>query len=203
MGMKLYAETSALRLRQQLSNTATLVWLTVWLSIGRALYRTIDHLRVATCEAEAAGAGFADRLDAVASTAADVALVGGELRRPLTGAADAGRVLESAGATAGDTVHALALWIGLLVALVPIAWVLARYLPGRLRWMREAGAAAQLRIDADDLHLFALRAMANAPFHQLRRAVPDPAAALARGEYASLAAIERERLGLRRPAATA
>jgi hypothetical protein len=196
MGMKLYAETSALRLRQQLSDTATLVWVTVWPFVGRALYRTIEQLRVATGEAEEAGAGFADRLDAVARTAADVPLVGGELRRPFTGAADAGRVLESADATAGDTVHALALWLGLLVALLPIAWVLARYLPGRLRWMREAGAAAQLRIDADDLHLFALRAVANAPLHVLRRAVPDPAAALARGDYEALAGIELQRLGL-------
>ena len=201
--MKPYAERPSLRLRQQLSDTATLVWVTVWLFVGRALYRTIEQLRVATGEAEAAGAGFAERLDAVARTAADVPLVGGELRRPFTGAADAGRILESAGATAGDTVHALALWLGLLVALVPIAWVLARYLPGRLRWMREAGAAAQLRIDADDLQLFALRAVANAPFHQLRRAVADPAAALARGDYEALAGIELERLGLRRPAVTA
>jgi hypothetical protein len=197
--MKLYAETSSLRLRQQLADTATLGWVTVWLFVGRALYRTIEQLRVATGEAEAAGAGFADRLDDVARTAAGVPLVGGELRRPFTGAADAGRVLQSAGATAGDTVHALALWIGLLVALVPIAWVLPRYLPGRLRWMREAGAAAHLRIDADDLQLFALRAVARAPLHELRRAVPDPAAALARGDYEALAGIELARLGLTTP----
>lgn len=201
--MKLYAETPELRRRQQLSDVATLCWVTVWLFVGRALYRTIEQLRAATGEAEEAGAGFADRLDAVARSAAGVPLVGGELRRPFTGAADAGRVLESAGAAAGDTVHTLALWLGLLVALLPIAWLLARYVPGRLEWMREAGAAMQLQIDADDLELFALRAVANAPLHVLRRAVPDPAAALARGDYAALAGIELERLGLTRPAATA
>lgn len=201
--MKLYAETPELRRRQQLSDVATLCWVTVWLFVGRALYRTIEQLRAATGEAEEAGAGFADRLDAVARSAAGVPLVGGELRRPFTGAADAGRVLESAGAAAGDTVHTLALWLGLLVALLPIAWLLARYVPGRLEWMREAGAATQLQIDADDLELFALRAVANAPLHVLRRAVPDPAAALARGDYAALAGIELERLGLTRPAATA
>jgi hypothetical protein len=63
--------------------------------------------------------------------------------------------------------------------------------------MREAGAAADLRIDADDLRLFALRAVANAPLHVLRRATPDPAAALERGDDDALAGIELERLGLR------
>jgi hypothetical protein len=195
--MKPYAETPALRLRQQLQDAATLVWTTAWLLAGRALYRTIEHLRTATGEAESAGAGFASRLDAVARSVRDLPVVGGTLRRPFTGAADAGRALESAGASAGDTVHTLALWLGLLVALVPIVWLLARYLPGRLRWMREAGAAAGLRIDADDLRLFALRAVANAPLHVLRRATPDPAAALERGDYDALAGIELERLGLR------
>lgn len=197
--MKAYAETSPLRLRQQLADTATLAWVTVWLIVGRALYRTIEGLRAATSEAEAAGAGFADRLDAAGRSARGVPLVGRELSRPFTGAADAGRALESAGAAAGETVHALALWLGLLVAVLPAAWLLARYLPGRVEWMREAGAAADLRIDADDLHLFALRAVANAPLHVLRKATPDPAAALARGDYGALAAIELERLGLRRP----
>ena len=201
MELKPYAEIPSLRLRQQLTDTLALVWVTAWVFVGRGLYRTVEALRSATGEAESAGAGFAERLDAVARTARDVPLVGDELRRPFLGAADAGQALESAGASAGDTVHTLALWLGLLVALLPIVWWLARYLPGRWRWMREAGAASRLRIDADDLQLFALRAVANAPLHQLRRATPDPAGALARGDFAALAAIELERLGLRRPAA--
>ena len=202
MAIKIYAETPSLRLRQQLQDTATLVWVAAWGLAGRTLYRTIEHLRTATAEAERAGSGFARRLDDVARTVTDIPLVGSALRRPFTGAADAGRTLETAGAAAGDTVHTLALWLGLLVALLPIAWVLARRLPRRLAWMREAGAAATLRIDADDLQLFALRAAATAPLHELRRVTADPARALADGDYAPLAAIELARLGLRVPAPT-
>jgi len=197
--MKLYAETPALRLRQQVQDGLTVVWIVAWVVVGRGLYRLIDRLRGATGDAEAAGAGFAQRLDTAARMAEDLPLLGRQLGRPFTGAADAGRALESAGAAAGDTVHAVALWMGILVALLPIAWLLARYLPGRLRWMQEAGAAAALRIGPEDLHLFALRAAANAPLHVLRRATPDPAEALARGDYAPLAAIELERLGLTLP----
>jgi hypothetical protein len=195
--MKPYAETPSLRLRQQLSDVGLLVWVTAWTFVGRGLYRTVEELRSATGEAESAGAGFASRLDAVARSVRGLPVVGGALRRPFVGAADAGRALESAGSTAGHTVHTLALWLGLLEALLPIAWLAARYLPGRLRWMREAGAAARLRIDADDLQLFALRAATTAPLHVLRAACPDPAAALAAGDYRALATVELRRLGLR------
>ena len=201
--IKVYAETPGLRLRQQLQDTATLVWVAAWGLAGRTLYRTIEHLRAATRGAEAAGTNFARRLDDVAGRIDAVPLVGDALRQPFTGAADAGRTLQNAGATAGDTVHSLALWLGLLVALLPIAWILARRLPRRYRWMREAGAASTLRIDGDDLHLLALRAAATAPLHELRRATADPARALADGDYGPLAAIELARLGLRPPAAVA
>ncbi len=195
--VRIYAETPALRHRQQLKDVSTLVWIAGWCFAGRALYRTIEELRAAAAGAEAAGAGFATRLDSAARSVADVPLVGGSLRRPFIGAADAGRTLEAAGAAAGSTVHTTALWAGLLVALLPIAWVLVRYLPARFRWMREAGAASGLRIDGEDLELFALRAAATAPFHELRRAARDPAAALARRDFAALAEIELRRLGLR------
>src|SRR3712207_1751098 len=111
--IKVYAETPELRLRQQLQDTATLVWVAAWGLAGRTLYRTIEQLRTATAGAEAAGTDFARRLDDVARRVTDVPLVGNALRRPFTGAADAGRTLEAAGATAGDTVHQLALWSGL------------------------------------------------------------------------------------------
>ena len=201
--IKLYADTPGLRLRQQLQDTATLVWVAAWGLAGRTLYRTVEQLRAATGGAEAAGGDFANRLDDVARRVTGVPLVGNALRHPFTGAADAGRTLEAAGATAGDTVHTLALWLGLLVALVPIAWLLARRLPRRYRWMREAGAATSFRIGADDLELFAIRAVATAPLHELRRAAPDPARALADGDFAPLAAIELARLGLRPPAVPA
>ena len=200
--IKVYAETPTLRLRQQLQDTATLVWVAAWTLAGRTLYRTVEQLRTATSDAERAGSSFAGRLDDVARRVTDVPIVGDALRRPFTGAADAGRSLQTAGAAAGDTVHTLALWLGLLVALLPIAWLVARYVPRRLRWMREAGAAASLRIDADDLQLFALRAAATAPLHELRRVTHDPARALADGDYAPLAALELARLGLRQPATT-
>jgi hypothetical protein len=57
--------------------------------------------------------------------------------------------------------------------------------------------AARLRDDRADLHLFALRAVANRPLRQLHRVTPDPAGALAAGDYEGLAALELNALGLK------
>lgn len=194
---KLYADLPSLRWRQQLSDAALLLWLTVWTLVGRSLYRIIDGLRSSADSASSAGAGLASRLDGVARLVDDVPVVGSSLRRPFVGAADAGRTLESAATSASSTVHALALWLAVLVALLPIVWACGRYLPGRMRWMREAGAAVGLQLDAEDLRLFALRAASTAPLHVLRKACADPGAALDAGDYEALAGIELRRLGLR------
>lgn len=197
--MRFYAETARLRTRQAVLDAATVVWTVLWVRLGFALFDAIDRLRAAGDSAESAGAGLASRMGAIARTIGGVPLVGGTLERPFSDAADASRALQQAGATASSSVHTVALWSGVLLALVPIVWLLARYLPGRIRWIREATAAARLTIDAADLRLFAIRSIANQPLYALQRACADPSAALAAGDYAPLAALELERLGLRPP----
>ena len=194
--MKFYADLPALRLRQRVADFLVLVWIGAWIVIGRELFELVDRLRAAGDTTERAGLGMASRMTSIASRIDDVPAVGDALRRPFTGAASASRELASAGATASDTVHTLAIWLGLLVTVLPVLWLLVRWLPGRVLWVREATAATRLQIDADDLHLFALRAVTNRPLHELRRATPDPAGALARGDYAALAALELRDLGL-------
>jgi hypothetical protein len=95
-----------------------------------------------------------------------------------------------------QVVQQVAWWLGVLLAAVPIVMVLLLWLPPRLRWAREAAAAARLRDGRADLRLFALRAVANRPLRQLRRVTDDPAGALAAGDYEGLAALELEALGL-------
>ncbi len=63
--------------------------------------------------------------------------------------------------------------------------------------MRAATAASRLRLDSDDLYIFALRAIATRPWHELRRVTPDPAGAFSAGDYEALAALELSALGLR------
>ena len=88
------------------------------------------------------------------------------------------------------------MWLGACIAAIPIGYVLLKYVPDRVRWVREATAAERIRLDADDLQIFALRAAVNRPLWELRAATPDPGGALAAGDYAALAQLELHSLGL-------
>ena len=194
--MKIYAEVPYFRTRQILLDVAVLLWIYVWVRVGLFMRDLVERLAGPGRTVEDAGGDLASNLDSISGTIADLPLVGESLQTPFGAAADAGRVLQRAGQTHQDVIHSLAFWLGLLLALIPILYVLLKYIPGRLRWIREASAAAKLRIDADDLRLFAIRAVATRPLYELRRACPDPAGCLATENYEPLAALELSALGL-------
>ncbi|HEX2236726.1 MAG TPA: hypothetical protein VHK89_10660 [Actinomycetota bacterium] len=195
--MKLYAEVGSFRARQILGDAALVVWVALWARVGFAVRALVDRLAGPARTLEDAGAGFARPFSDAGTRVADVPVVGDALQAPFEAAAGAGRALARAGAGQQEVIHALALWLGGLFALIPILFALLRYLPGRLRWARRAASAASIRLDPAGLSLFALRAVATRPFDELRRATPDPAGAWASGDHEALAALELASLGLR------
>jgi hypothetical protein len=195
--LKLYAEVPHFRNRQISQDIALAVWLYLWTRIGLHIKELVDRLAGPGETIERAGDGFAGTLFDIASKIRDVPLVGGALQTPFGAAGEAGLVLQRAGAAQQDVVHSLALWFGTLMAVIPISYVLYKYLPDRLRWIREASAASRLRIDAADLHLFAIRAISRQPLYELTRVCADPAAALQNGDYEPLAELELASLGLK------
>lgn len=194
--MKLYAEVGSFRTRQILLDTAVALWVIVWVRIGFRVHELVAKLAGPGREMEDAGNSFAGSLDSVSRQVPDLPFIGGALRQPFEAAAGAGRALESAGQSHQQVVATLAVWLGVLLAAIPILYIAIKFLPGRLTWVREASAATRLRIDQEDLQLFALRAIATRPLHELQRACPDPAAAFARKDYAPLADLELRALGL-------
>ena len=195
--MKLYAETAGLRARQVLGDLAVVAWTAAWVWAGVTLYRLVDKLAVPGARLEQAGGGFAGDVAEIQQKVGRVPVVGGELQGPFGRLAGVGQTLADAGATQQQVVHQLALWLGVLVAAVPIVALLLAWLPRRVAWAREAGAASRLRLAGADLELFALRAVANRPLRQLHRVTPDPAGALRTGDYEALADLELRALGLR------
>ena len=195
--MKLYAETSGLRARQVLGDLAVVAWTAAWVWAGVTLYRLVEKLAVPGARLEQAGGGFAGDVAEIRQKVGRVPVVGNELQGPFGRLAGVGQTLADAGATQQQVVHQLALWLGVLVAAVPIVTLLLAWLPRRVSWAREAGAASRLRLAGADLELFALRAVANRPLRQLHRVTPDPAGALRAGEYGALADLELRALGLR------
>ena len=195
--MKLYAETAGLRARQVLGDLAVVAWTAAWVWAGVTLYRLVEKLAVPGARLEQAGGGFAGDVAEIQQKVGRIPVVGGELQGPFGRLAGVGQTLADAGATQQQVVHQLALWLGVLVAAVPIVALLLAWLPRRVAWAREAGAAGRLRLAGADIELFALRAVANRPLRQLHRVTPDPAGALRAGEYEALADLELRALGLR------
>ena len=195
--MKLYAETAALRARQLLGDLAVLAWTAAWVAAGVALYRLVEKLAVPGQRVEQAGSNFAADVAEIQDKVGRVPVVGDQLRDPFGRLAGAGRVLAEAGTAQQEVVHQLALWLAVVVAAVPVVALLVMWLPRRVAWVREAGAASRLRRDGADLELFALRAVANRSLRELHRVTPDPAGALRSGNYEALADLELRALGLR------
>lgn len=195
--LKLYAEVPRFRNRQIAQDLGLLLWSIVWIRVGLHIYNLVLRLAEPGRTVERAGQGFSGTLADISSKVGEIPLVGTSLQAPFVAAGEAGVVLERAGVAQQEVVQNLAQWLGVLLALIPISYVLLRYLPDRWRWVREASAASALRIDAADLHLFALRAIARQPLYELQRVAPDPAAALAQGDYEPLATLELASLGLK------
>lgn len=197
--MKLYAETAGLRVRQLAGDLALVAWTAAWVAAGQALYRLVEKLAVPGARVEQAGSSFAADVAEIQQTVGRLPVVGGQLQDPFGRLSGVGRTLAEAGVAQQEVVRQLALWLGVVVAAVPVVALLLVWLPRRVTWVREAGAASRLRLDGADLELFAIRAVANRPLRELHRVSPDPAGDLRAREFQALADLELRALGLRAP----
>lgn len=195
--MKLYAETPRLRTRQFVLDIGIVLWTLAWIWLGMFAHDAIARLAEPATAIARNSTSLSGSLAEISDTIDQVPLVGGALEEPFTSASGSAAAVAAESRAQADRFLTAALLIGLLIAVAPIAAALQRYLPDRWRWVKEATAAATIRLDADDLYLFALRAVASRPLSELRTATPDPGAALAAGDYESLARVELEHLGLK------
>lgn len=198
--MKFYADRVPVALRQLLTDIAVVVWVYVWIRVALWIHDTVRTLAVPGQRLETAGTGIADNLAEAGGKVGRVPIVGDELTRPFTGAADAARSLADAGQQQQDFVADLALILPAIALSVPLALVLFLWLPLRLRWIRRAGVAATVRNDPAGQDLLALRALATQPLTELAKLGPDIAQSWRSGDPAAvtaLAGLELRALGLR------
>lgn len=195
--MKWYADDGAMRWRQQALDLGVLVWCWVFLQLAQAVHALVLRLQEPGRQVQGAGDRLAGGLGDAADRVSGAPLVGDRLRGPLDAAAEASRALAEAGSSGQETVGTLALVLALVVGLLPVAYVLSRWVPYRLAYAREAGAAVALQ---DDLELLALRAATRLPLSRLARLGADPVGRWRRGEPGAreeLAALELAALGVR------
>jgi hypothetical protein len=204
--MRLYADRPDARTRQLAADLGLLAWTVLWVLIARAVHRAVLVLAQPGVAVADLGRSISDTMSSAAGAADHVPVVGKELAGPFDALGAAGGSVTGAGESASDAVHTLATVLAVVLVVLPVGWLLLRWLHWRLGWLREATAADRLSArGADgppDLELLAARAMATAPLPQLARLPAGTGAGWRAGDPAALralAALELRRLGLRTP----
>ncbi len=196
MDLRLYADDTGLRLRQVAGDAVVLalVWWVV--RTARRLSEAISEFGVVADGLDRSGRTVTTAADRASDAVDGIPGVGGALSAPFRTLGGAGDGLVGAGQQVADGVAAVAFWVPALLAGVVLGWVVARYLPGRVRWIREAREVEHLLASPHAAQLLGTRAATTRPLRLLRREVEDPAAALAAGRYSELAAVELRAVGL-------
>ena len=200
--MKLYSDLVARRTAQVAADVGMLLWVLVWVWVGRRVHDATLALAGPGRSLESAGTGFRDRMTGAAGSVDDLPLLDDRLAAPFRSAAGSGTDIANAGRGMVEAVDRLSLLLGLSVAVVPILVVGLLWWLRRSRFVRRASAAQRFIDAAPDLDLFALRALASQPMPRLASISADPAGAWRRGEpevVRALATLELAECGLRPP----
>ena len=198
--MLLYADTPGRRTFQLVADLLFVLWLVLWVWVGLVVHDGTMALAAPGRQTDESASAMAGQLRDAGGALDDVPLIGDEVATPLDKAAEASDGIAAAGRSSVRAVEKLAFVLGMAIALIPILVVMAFYLPGRLRFVREATAGARFIDSADDLDLFALRALANQPMRVLARVSDDPAGDWRRRDpvvVTRLAELELKSVGLR------
>jgi hypothetical protein len=205
--MKLYADRPFRFTNQVLGDLLVIGWIALWVWAGFRLHDLVLGLAAPGRQAEEAGRTLQNSLGDAAANVGDVPFAGDALRAPFDEGSGAGRDLAVAAQSYQDAVADLALLAGVLIALAPIAIVLALWLPRRVSWIATASAAKRLLRGGDHVEdLFALRGLARQPLERLARAgggtaLMDGWRARDPDTIRALARLELDELGLRSPSA--
>lgn len=198
--MKVYADATPRFALQLALDFGFLCWVLLWIWVGMVVHDGVEVLAEPGERINASATDLSGSLDDAGDTLSGIPAVGDTAATPFEKAAGAADAMADAGTSEVEAVERLAFWSGVVVGGLPILWLAPKYLPGRIRWIRNAnGGQRILRGDAD-LEVFALRAITTQPLHRLTRVSDDPVGALRRGDadtIARLARLELDRLGLR------
>jgi len=196
--MKLYAELPTQRSRQAFFDLFMVAWCWAWIRVGMYLNDLVEKLSAAGRLLIDAGEDLEDTASSVQGAVVRVPVLGSFLKERFDGLVGVGQSLQDSGNSQVNTVDTLSMWLGVIVALLPILLALAIWLSRRAGWIRDASAAARLRQDPDNLYLFALRAISNRPLTEFRsKEARQAILAFHAGDYAPLARLELKEMGLR------
>jgi hypothetical protein len=202
--LKLYADTPGRRTAQIVADLLFVLWLVLWVWVGNVIHDGTMALAEPGRQTADAATDLSGGLTDAGDYLREVPIVGDEVAAPFEQASGASDSLAEAGRAEVAAVEKLALWLGVSIGAIPILVVAAVHLPLRWRFARRPTAGAKFVDAAEDLDLFALRALARQPMHVLARVSDDPAGAWRAKDpdiVRALARIELRASGLRMPPA--
>jgi hypothetical protein len=201
-GMKIYADAPVRRTRQFAADVLFVLWLAGWIWVGHVVQHGTAQLAGVGQQTDESATSLATGLTNAGDSLRDLPVVGGGVATPFDQMSSASQGLAAAGRSQVTAVHRLAWTLGISIATIPILTVAVFFVPVRWRFSREATAGARFIDAAEDLDLFALRALARQPMHVLAKVSDDPAGAWRDRDpqvVNALAALELRDSGLKVP----
>jgi hypothetical protein len=202
--IKIWSELHVARLKEQVADLATVVWLVVWGSIVWRLFVFLSSFAEAGRTIRSGGLTMVQGGSDLGDSLAGLPLVGSQVRDIARDAfGGAGRPLSDFGTQLEQFIFVVAIVLALLFALVTMGPWLARYLPWRwarlqrLRATHQAIRTAPDIADASIKRTLAMRAVTRLDYSTLLEYTPDPLGDWASGRNDRLAAAELASVGLR------
>ena len=200
--MALYAKPSWRLFGQVVADVMTVGVAVGSYAAGRATYHAIWDLTNPLSGTASSLMSLQKQLADAANKAGQIPAVGDGLKAPLSDmAGQLANVITQISDQVG-LIQRIAGIAGLAVFLVPIAVWLLVWLPARVRFARESGAATRMLANGVGLDLFALRGLAHLPLRTLASVSTDPVKAWSDGDAAVIASLGRrelDRLGVKAP----
>jgi len=194
-----YARRPGRLLAQLISDVIVVLWTTVWVAVGTAVYEAVSTIAAVGRQVQAGATGVSDNLNAAGDRTDDFPLVGDALAKPLRAASEAALDIAGAGHSLDTTASWLAWVLALAVAAAPILFVALPWLVLRIRFFRRKWTVLTLASTAAGEQLLALRALANRPLAKLAAISDDPVGAWRNHDRVAirgLAALEMRSAGL-------
>jgi hypothetical protein len=202
--MKIWSELRGERLKEQVADVATLVWVLFWGSIVWELFKFLAGFAEGGRLIRTGGRTMVQSGRDLGDSLADVPFVGEQLRDTARDAfASVGLPLSDFGTDLERFIFAVSAAVALILALVTIAPWLNRYVPWRWRRVRTLRAAHRVIRTAPDVgdanieRALAMRAFSRLEYSTLLEYSPDPLGDWTTGRHDRLARAELASVGLR------
>jgi hypothetical protein len=202
--IKIWSELRVARLKEQVADLATIIWVVFWANIVWTLFQFLSSFAQAGRTIRDGGEGMVQSGKDLGESLAGLPVVGTQVRDIARDAfAGAGRPLSDFGVQLEQFIFVVSLVLALIVALVTLGPWLNRYLPWRaerLQRVRAAHRAIRTAPKVGDERIeraLAMRAVSRLEWSTLLEYTPDPLGDWAGGRYERLARAELASAGLR------